>query len=364
MPLLPADESNLTFYFRAASLFQRSTFGAQLDRARVTLAGSAQSWAWVPDGGQGPCHVAAHHEPSHGYQVEHADLLRFSTLSRRMTLAARDAAIYDTLAAYYGDRGARWQAAAAGRCDDRGATVVPGYGPGAVAALFSMVPAGRTLLARERSGGPRGTAAPARSAALGQARRAVHQTTAALDAATATLTAAMLASHAARADGGAVPGSERAALHAARTAHAAATTAADAARRRLSLLERPWQAPRLDAADARPQGREGPLLADGRWSLADPAPVPRSTAVPAGGPGHLTDDELLEVVLVLEQVAPRPDRRQRIAAARDQAEALLVQAWEAWLRTGPPSGRGGRRAQPRASVAMDARYARGGAAQW
>ena len=134
------------------------------------------------------------------------------------------------------------------------------------------------------------------------------------------------------------------------------------------MLERPYQAPRLADGDARPPGREGPLLADGRWSPDDPAPMPRVAAVaPAGGPSaHLTDDEVLEVVMVLEQVTPRPDRKRRIAEARDQAEALLVRAWEAWLRTGAPSGRRGAGGPiKRTGVAMDARYARGaGAQQW
>ena len=360
------DESHLAFYFRAASLFQRSTFGAQLERARVTIGGRPRSWAWLPSstGDGAPVHVPATHEPSMGYEVDHGDLLRFSRVSRRMQATARADGAFDVLEAYYGDRGCRWQATAAGRPSTSstpagsGPSVVAtgGKGPGAIAALYSLTPAGRALLDRERRATlarrcgtvPGGGDVEAERAL----RRAVAEAGRAHGAAVAALQEAMTRHHEAR-QAGPVPTPLRVALHAARGAEAERRGRLDEAKRRLDLLTRPFHAPRRE--EQRPAGVEGPTLPDGRWSPADPPPALRLAArpLPTGGAGaagddHLTDDELLEVVFILEGVSSRPDRKRRLQEARDQAEVLLVRAWEAWLGSGPP--RTPRRSLPEAAA--------------
>jgi hypothetical protein len=379
MAISHADEALISFYFRADSLFARSTFGAQLERARNFQHGLAPSWAWRPptqwSGGVASqpdpaVYVPGNYEPSHGYEVEHEDLMRFSRASKRIAAVARaDLLAHAVLAAFYGDRGARWAATGAGRDHCETGQPIRGAGPGSIVALYPFTTAGQALLAKERELAARlraGPQAAPKGSGKGKGKQPpmvgpdadVAARRAALDAvvakrnvelpplelahqgARAALKVVQAEVAAARAVG-AVPAKLRAALDRANRAVRAAEAQLDEVRRSIGTL-RTWF-PTTAFRSPLPDPEEtpvGPCLEDGRFytdpSLAGPprlARLHRRAARPETP--HLTDDELLEVVFVLEHEQPHQGRRMRLDRVRDQADGLLVRAWEAWLATAP-----------------------------
>lgn len=167
-------EALVAYYFRVQRRFERSTLGDMLERAQSLRVGSdgrrirqrRRAWNWQPEGmvvwngrlqrtddAPGPpMLVHAAHSGGPAYEVDDEDLVRFARASRRMlAVERRSPQAKRALEAYYGDRGSFWAAYSSDVFDSRGGLVHRGAGPGAIAALYVLTPAGAVLVERERA---------------------------------------------------------------------------------------------------------------------------------------------------------------------------------------------------------------------
>lgn len=168
------EEGEIVFYFGRQCMFERSTFGDVLERARRQAFDSTgkrvkitrRTWNWQPEtqyrAGDGrlyrdqtaplpPMMVRAQHGGEPGYEVEDHLLRRFGDVSRRMLAIERSHPTEKrVLEAYYGDRGSRFAAFSSDRYDPQDGHLIRGAGPGAIAALYVLTELGQTFLERER----------------------------------------------------------------------------------------------------------------------------------------------------------------------------------------------------------------------
>lgn len=386
---------DLEFFFSADRLFFRSTFGAQLERAAArrrssdgrAIGGTKPSWAWRPNGEPPPVYVNETRGEGASYEVDHSDLVMHSRLSRRMrVLCWLNPEAYAVLSVYFGDRGARWAQTSQNRLDsDGGDTVSPGLGFGAIVALYPLTPSGRQLLDRERRRGV-GNATTQKATRAEERRRASEHASrlAYLDAAIQesereeaslmlALEQALLAKKEARARLQAAKESgDSKAVHAAQTLLKNATRAARRAAeaheegdRALSLLRRhrahsaapttlPQPEPPPEAHEAHAAIREihrkhGQACAEAEATGEEEPAAPLLPGVPAartpvvvprvGVRAELTEDELLEVALLLQRTSPTESRRLLLDRAHEQAEELLRSALSAWNLTARETAR-------------------------
>jgi hypothetical protein len=150
-----ADESNLTFYFLAASVCLRSTQGDMLDRAlRMTRDSDGLKlveglqWNWLPNGEDSPMQEDPSHqvvETSYWFDPDKAE--RVGNIGRRIRKLQQDSPLHAlVLEAYYGDRGCRWSHNATTRTSDAGKVVWQGSGPGTIGAVYEYTATGRKVL--------------------------------------------------------------------------------------------------------------------------------------------------------------------------------------------------------------------------
>ena len=179
MAISDDEQAKLQRFFATGHLFQRSSFGAQLDKAAANRPakgakrkyGPKRPWFWNPPSARGVTLdpqievKSVQSEAGNGHRtIPDDDLLLHAEVSRRMVALYRAGApgphrsksartSYVVLACYYGERGARWAAASQDRFFGDGAKrelAYTGIGPGVIAALFPLTPAGQELLRRER----------------------------------------------------------------------------------------------------------------------------------------------------------------------------------------------------------------------
>lgn len=180
-----ADVAALETYFSAGHHFERSTFGAMLQRQSVVAFSSRgrrhklarRTWWWRPgdyergmfgviverpDAPAPPMHIGKGEGGEPSYTPEDRILEAFGAASRRMLAVERMREPADknaaesaglrakrVLEAYYGDRGRRWEWYATDRNDEHGKPI-KGAGPGRIAAVFVLVESGQRFLSRER----------------------------------------------------------------------------------------------------------------------------------------------------------------------------------------------------------------------
>lgn len=392
-----AEDRSLDFFFASERLFFRSTMGAQLERAAAQRGRSEGErlqpkvvWWWRPNGEAPPIYVNAAHGEGGGYELDHADMVAHSRLSRRMrVLCQRSSRAYAVLSVYYGDRGARWARTSQDRYEkadggEEEKLIARGLGYGAIVALYPLTVAGQELLRRERSKSV--VKATERKAVRELQRRRTEEHASrveALDQAIAKATSeseemmralegALLARESARqkfATARAAAGRGGRGEHPARDAMQAATRTAerasealDAAERALSLLRThrahaaapttlPSPIPTNEARAAHAAiteilaeharacevaaaaGAEPPILRDLPEVPAARTPV----VVPAVAPrAQLSDDEILEVAFLLQRTSPAEGRRLLLERAHTQAEVLLREALAEWKLTQEP----------------------------
>lgn len=333
------------------------------------------------------------------YEVASNDLLLHAEVSRRMRrlwaagtpgpdedAAARQS--YAVLALYYGEPGARWAAAAQDRHEDptRKKIAFTGIGPGAIACLYRATAAGQELLRRERL-----TSAEARAALATDTSAATGAAGAAEEKATrkAELTAAIEAHEGdARLAGWSVESAnkqiaiwttELQAMRASKLPGQRAVYAKIAAERRRVEGLIATKANHLRSVELLRSARS----VDGAGLLSNPTPEPESAEalaalaiwrdacraitashrergatvraedlppcpaqVPAARLPRLhaqadaaavSDDDQLEVALLLQRRQHSTARRLLLDRANLQAEGLLTLAWTYWGRTNPAS---------------------------
>ena len=394
------DDRSLDFFFASERLFYHSTMGAQLERAAAQRGRADEQrlqpkvvWWWRPNGESPPIYVNTSRGEGGGYELDHADMVMHSRLSRRMrVLCQRSSRAYAILSVYYGDRGARWARTSQdryekGEGDEEEKLVARGLGYGAIVALYPLTPAGQELLRRERSKSV--VRATERKAARELHRRRAEEHTsrvtaldqaiekAALDSAEAmrTLEAALMEREAARqrfAAARAEAGRGKRGEHPARDAVQAATRRAEraseeheAAERALSLLRQhrahaaaPTTLPSpIPTSEARAAHTEiAALLAEharacevAKAAGMELPPLPDLPDVPASrtpvvvpavtAKAQLSDDEILEVTFLLQRTTPAEGRRLLLERAHAQAEELLREALADWKLTQEPKRR-------------------------
>lgn len=162
MGLNPHEEYLIDRYFTSERIFIRSNFGAQLERAannrdsRGRAFGPARAWNWLPDGIEPPNWPEAGQHPEPSLQEPDVEVFeRIGGIDRRMRMLGRKSPeSFEVLTAYYGDRGSRWASYSQDRevTGDEGQapTRIMGVGPGSIAAVYRLTPAGHALLAFER----------------------------------------------------------------------------------------------------------------------------------------------------------------------------------------------------------------------
>lgn len=156
--------ADLNFYFSSDRLFWRSPMGPMLEQARSEHFSSdgrpiprPRSWNWLPPVGNSKPTAHIHIQgrkggEGGGYEPDSDDIVRHGSISRRiMEISRKSPRLYDVLAAYYADRGARWAAASQDRFDRDGRLLAKGIGPGALVAIYPLTPSGRLLIQYERS---------------------------------------------------------------------------------------------------------------------------------------------------------------------------------------------------------------------
>ena len=126
----PDQENLLHGFFARSGRNQRSTFGAQLERAAIAHydsagrgKGPAKSWNWLPPSYSDPrpdqpIFVSGKSYGSGGYEIDTDITLTGAAVSRRIDGLRRTAPMsYAVIAEYYGEVGARWAACAIDRYD-------------------------------------------------------------------------------------------------------------------------------------------------------------------------------------------------------------------------------------------------------
>lgn len=163
------DISRLTRFFGSDRVFYSSPMGAM---QRFLLLRSADSagqriprtppWSFLPQpdrhlgtpGLRGIMYV--NETPSHtagSYEIDDSKMADLGEIDRQLRTVCRLSPLsYRVLAAYHGDRGSQWAAAAIDRIVeiDGKPKVFRGLGPGALVALYPLTEAGRALLTMER----------------------------------------------------------------------------------------------------------------------------------------------------------------------------------------------------------------------
>jgi hypothetical protein len=380
--ITPADEKLITFYFRSESLFQRSTFGAVLDRARANSTDSEGnvlakkvSWSWRPQGQRPPMDVNETRNQE-GYEVDDRDMIMTAASSRRMrVLRANDPQSYRVLELYYGDHGARWQFFAIGKVNEaNGKVIEAGLGPGAVGSLFRYTRAGQELIKKERELSSRlrnhSVNVPVNRKAevekvIADKRDRHKELLSIKDKSTTAWLKHKFDYSQLRLKVEGLTSAEQ-------TARAAEMNHARRERDKCGLIvsntmdlidkvtmelgvlqlvnrgEAPLAAPARDndlVLAEGPELRDGRFFADRSESIERPSVhelaegrvtsprLPALKVLPSDEEA-VTDDDVLRSMYILESSQPNQHRKIRIQAARSEAQTILVRAWGAWTATG------------------------------
>ena len=168
----PFDTQRLTRFFGSGRAFYRSPMGGMIEHLRARSRDSADQpiprsppWSYLPQpdaahgvkGLRGIMFVNETPSSTAGsYEIDEGQMATMGEMDRRLRNVLRHSPLaYQVLAAYHGDRGSLWATAAIDRkiepTNGGTAELIRGVGPGALAALYTMTEAGRSLLALERA---------------------------------------------------------------------------------------------------------------------------------------------------------------------------------------------------------------------